>query len=75
MKALPKLNKDQIAALVEEKELELAKEVKREGYEASLRRLIKKMEKDGLYLGKATFSHLKETEAERWAVTAWRSSR
>jgi len=74
MKVAPKLDKDQIAALVEEKELELAKEVKRQEYESSLRRLIKKMEKDGLYIGKTMFSHMKETEAERWEIRNWRSS-
>ena len=63
-----KLTDTQIAELVAEKEAELAREVARAGLEKSLKRLIRKADKQGFRLREVLFAHMVKEPENRWAM-------
>jgi hypothetical protein len=69
-----KLSKADIDQLVSEKEKELAAENERLKFEKSLRTLIRRMEKQGFYIGKVLFAHMEKEETNRWKVSTYRTS-
>jgi len=70
----PKLSKDEIATLIIEKEAELARQCLLEKYDASLKRLIRRMEKDKAFIGRKLFAHTESKEENRWEIKNWRST-
>lgn len=62
------LSKTQIAELVAEKQAQLARELVQQNLEKSLKRLIRKADKQGFCIREVLFAHMKKNPEDRWAM-------
>lgn len=65
---MTKLTQEQINELIAEKEAELARDEQREAIMKSMKRLIKKADKEGFRLRKVLGAHIIAKEEDRWTL-------